>query len=269
VSPFILYQAKAVPAFARKIIDHPYKWLSLVAAWAYVNELAKTEVGEVPEEDKDERDRATWGYFFPGFTQLPITDEEGNKGATDISRYTPLRRARHGCAARLDARRVLAPVRRSVATPGGPVLDLALRALNVHPLTKKPLFDRDAPPSKTNIATALREATDFSLPSALGFHRRQLVEDYDNRDWAKLKNDLLGPLGTKPRFVREGAAYDRAKFEHDRRMNDLKYLRRRALDANHNPARDSIIDHQFDVLEMAADAAFERRTTPPAKGERP
>lgn len=267
VSPFILYQAKAVPAFAASIIDHPYRYLSLVAAWAAINELSKREVGEVPEEDRDLRDRATWGYFFPGFTQLPITNEEGDKGATDMARYTPFGGLATGAPPGTlpDALYEGAP---QVATPGGPFIDLALRAANVHPMTREPLISRDAPRNE-NIATLLREATDLALPSSIGFHLTQITKDYDNRDWEKLKNDLLGPVGTKPRFVRSGGPQQRARYELDRSLRDIKYKLRRELDANKNPDRDSIIIERAMERQIRAMENYDRRTNPPAKGERP
>jgi hypothetical protein len=80
VSPFIMYQAKAVPAFARNVVDHPWKYMTLIAAWGAMNELGKQEMGEVPESDIPEPDRRTYGYFFPGITQLALGDEKGNKG---------------------------------------------------------------------------------------------------------------------------------------------------------------------------------------------
>ncbi len=266
VSPFVMYQAKAVPAFAKKIIDHPYKWLSLVAAWAALDMISKRNVGEIPEEDRDERDRATWGYMFPGFVQLPITNTEGDKGATDMSRYTPLGGFTTGAPpGSVPDAFGNAP---GVATPGGPVIDLALRAANVHPFTKDPLFSRSAPRSE-NIATALREATDLALPSAAGYHLRQITADYDNRDWDKLKNDLLGPLGTKPRFVRTGSPQQRARYELDSALRDVQYRMRRELQANKNPERDSVIIERAMERQIRAMENYDRRVTPPAKGERP
>ena len=267
VSPFILYQAKAVPAFAAKIIDHPWKWLSLVALWGGVNELSKREVGAVPEEDRDERDRATWGYFFPGFTQLPITDAEGNKGAVDMARYTPLGGFATGAppGSVPEALSANAP---QVATPGGPVIDLALRAANVHPMTKQPLLNRDAPPSD-NIRTLLQEATDFALPTSLGYYVRQVQTDYDNADWAKLKNDMLGPVGTRPRFVRPGGPQQRARHDLEQSLNEIKYQMRRELDANKNPARDSVIIEKYLERQLRAMDNYDRRANPPAPGTRP
>jgi diguanylate cyclase (GGDEF)-like protein len=267
VSPFLLYQAKAVPAFTKSVIDHPWKYVSLIAAFAALNEYSKREVGEVPEEDRDERDRATWGYLFPGFTQLPITDAEGNKGATDVARYTPFGGLATGAPPGTvpDAFSSNAP---QVASPGGPALDLAARALNVHPMTKRPLFSRDLP-LRDNIQTALREGTDFVLPSGAGYHTTQIVRDYDNRDWAKLQNDLLGPLGSKPRFVRPGAASDAADYEYDRTLRDLRFQLERDLEATKDTARaNRLIEREL----AREDQAFEnnmRRVNPPAKGTRP
>jgi hypothetical protein len=266
-SPFILYTAKAVPSFAAKIVDHPYRWLTLVSAWAAVDMLSQQEVGALPEEDRDARDRATWGYFFPGMIQLPIANAEGDKGATDVARYTPLGGLATGAPPGTvpDALYEGAP---QIATPGGPAIDLALRAANVHPYTKKPLISRDAPRSE-NIATLLREATDFALPSAVGFHLRQITKDYDNRDWDKLKNDMLGPVGTKPRFVRMGAPQKRAQYELDQSLRDIKYRLRRDLDDSRNPTRDSALIERAIEREIRAMENYERRVTPPAKGERP
>jgi hypothetical protein len=112
----------------------------------------------VPEEDKDERDRATWGYFFPGFTQLPITDPEGNKGNVDASRYTPFGGFATGAPPGTvpDA---LSPSAPQIATPGGPVIDLALRAVNVHPYTKRPSCRAMPRPRRTSPRYCARRPT--------------------------------------------------------------------------------------------------------------
>jgi hypothetical protein len=115
----------------------------------------------------------------------------------------------------------------------------------------------------------LREATDFALPSAVGFHLRQITKDYDNRDWDKLRNDLLGPVGTKPRFVRAGAPEQRARYELDKSLRDIQYRMRRELNDNKNPDRDSLIIERAMERQIRAMENFDRRTNPPAKGERP
>jgi hypothetical protein len=103
----------------------------------------------------------------------------------------------------------------------------------------------------------------------MGFHLRQLTEDYDNRDFTKLKTDLLGPMGTKPRFTRPGAATTRAKHDLDQSLSEMKYELQRALDANKNPERDSVLIEQYFERTLRAMENFDRRTNPPEHGGRP
>jgi hypothetical protein len=232
-----------------------------------VNELSKREVGEIPEEDRDERDRATWGYFFPGFTQLPITNERGDKGATDMARYTPFGGLATG-APPGSVPEALTSGAPQVATPGGPLIDAALRVSNVNPLSRKPLIERDTPPER-KIGALLHEAADFALPSSLSYHAARLAEDYDNRDWEKMKNDLLGPLGTKPRFVRQGAAKQRATYDYDMAMRAMQQRLRQNLRANRDPARvPELVERAMEEAAAAA-SAYKRRVTPPPPGTRP
>lgn len=235
VSPFIMYQAKAVPAFARNVVDHPWKYLSLMAAWGAVNELGKQEMGEVPETDIPLNQRKDFGYFFPGFTQLPFGDERGNKAAVDMARWTPASGLTTG-APPGSLPEAFSDQGMSLVTPGGPVIDAALQGSNVDPYTKGPLIKRDRP-TRENVGALLNKAADFALPSSLGFHTTRLTEDMDNEDWTKFKNDLFGPLGIKPKYVRPGAVATDAEFTLERSLRDMKQELRHALRANKNEER--------------------------------
>ena len=264
VSPFILYTAKAVPAFARSVVDHPWKYLTLMAAWGAMNELSKEEVGEVPERDIPVADRRSYGYFFPGFTQLPFASERGEKAAIDLARWTPLSGLTTG-APPGSAAEAFSDDGSALVTPGGPVIDAALRASNVDPFTRDPLLKRDRPTSE-NVARAGREVANFMLPSSLAFHYERLKADIQNEDWTKFKNDLLGPTGAKPRYVRPGAVAVDAVYTLRRSLADMKQQFRKDLRANKNPDRVRELARQYQTRVATALANFKQRLgeAPPA-----
>jgi diguanylate cyclase (GGDEF)-like protein len=257
ISPFILYQAKAVPAFARNVVDHPWKYMSLIAAWGAMDQMAQQEMGPVPESDVPVNQRKTYGYFFPGFTQLPFGDEKGNKAAVDVARWTPMSGLTTG-APPGSVPEAFGDNGMALVTPGGPVIDAALRGSNVDPYKKEPRLKRDRPTSE-NVGKVLNDAADFVLPSALGFHASRLKGDIDNADWTKFKNDLLGPTGIKPSYVRPGAVAMDAAFTLERSLRDMKQEFRVALRANKNPERVGELAKQYQTRVATALANFKDR----------
>lgn len=257
VSPFVMYQAKAVPAFAKNVVDHPWKYLSLIAAWGAVNELGKEEQGEVPEVDIPVNQRKTYGYFFPGFTQLPFGDERGNRAAVDMARYTPMGGLTTG-APPGSLPEAFSDEGMALTTPGGPVIDAALRGSNVDPYTHDPLIKRDRP-LKENVGKLANEAANFILPSALGIHAQRLHEDIQNADWTKFKNDLFGPAGIKPRYVRPGAVATDAAYTLRRSLADMKQELRRDLRANKDPDRVKVLTDRYMNRVATALANFKSR----------
>ncbi|MEP6990079.1 MAG: diguanylate cyclase [bacterium] len=234
-APFIMYQAKAVPEFVRNVIDHPWKYLTMMSMWGYLNEKSKETVGEIPEHDIPLVDRQSFGYLFPGMTQLPFADAEGNKAATDLARWTPLSGFTTG-APPGSVPEAFGDNGMQLVTPGGPAIDAALQVSNIDPYSKGPLLRPDRSTSE-NVGKLLNKAADFALPSALGIHASRLKADYDNEDWTKFKNDLLGPLGVKPRFNRPGAVAVDAEFRLQRDLRDMKQELKQSLRANKNEDR--------------------------------
>jgi hypothetical protein len=239
--------------------------VSLVAAWAAMNELSKQEVGEVPESDIPVNQRRAYGYFFPGFTQLPIADDRGNKGATDMARWTPMSGVTTG-APPGSVPEAFGDNGSALVTPGGPVIDAALRASNVDPFSKGPMLKRDRPLGE-NVATAAHAAADFVLPSAFGFHAERLREDVNNADWTKFKNDLLGPTGAKPRYVRPGAVASDAVYTLNSSLRDMKQEFKKTLRANKDPDRVRELSEQYKKRVATALSNFKSRigTPPPSE----
>jgi hypothetical protein len=264
ISPFIMYQAKAVPAFARNVIDHPWKYMTLIAAWGAMNELGKQDQGEVPESDIAPNLRRTYGYFFPGMTQLPLGDEKGNKGAVDMSRWTPMSGVTTG-APPGSVPEAFGDNTPGIVAAGGPVVDAALQASNVDPFTHDPMLKRDRPLGE-NVANVAHRVADFALPSAFGFHAGRLKEDMTNEDWTKFKNDLLGPTGVKPRYVRPGAVMQDATFTLERDLRDMKQEYKKSLRANKDPERVSVLAEQYKKRVATALANYKERVgTPPSR----
>jgi diguanylate cyclase (GGDEF)-like protein len=263
VAPFILYPAKALPRFAQRMIDNPVRYLTLMAAWGTLNELSKQEVGEVPDSDVAIRDRrSALGYFLPGFTQLPFTNERGERAAVDMARWTPVAAATTmappgSVPGSMNER---AP---DIARAGGPVIDLAARfGANVDTYTGEPRYKRDYPP-KENIGRLLNDAAETVLPQALGFHRERLSDDIANKDWDKFKNDLLGPTGLRPRYVRPGANLLNASFTLESSLREMKQQLKLDLRNNRDPERVQVLTDRYRARIAQALANFKDRIGAP------
>lgn len=244
VAPFILYPAKVLPRFAAQVVDHPVRWMTLMALWGGLNEYSQQQVGDVPDIDVPPGQRRLFGYFMPGFTQLPMRDERGNRAATDIGRWTPISGITSGAPpgsipAAFDEHTP------DVFRAGGPVVDLAAKfGANIDPFTQKPVYRADYP-ARENIGKLLNDVSGTMLPSALDFHAARIKEDIQNRDIPKLKNDALGPSGLRPRFIRPGGNARAATFELQQSLNDMKQSLKNDLIANKNPARVPLLRERY------------------------
>lgn len=273
LAPFILYPAKAVPRFTRQMIDHPWRYVALMSAWAALNEYAERDEGEVSDSDLPIKDRtqSKWGYFFPGFTQLPTQDEQGNKGATDIARWTPM----SGVTTGTPPGSVTGTINEklpAILQPSGPVADAVAKLYgNVDPTTGRPRIKPDYPVGE-NISTLLNDASELALPPALGFHRKRLQEDVENRDFAKFRTDILGPTGLRPRFVRPGANISAALHQLETSLSDMEYDFKRELRNNKDsrPERtQALVDRYLRRRKSAIDNFTERTGSPPPAEVRP
>lgn len=265
LAPFILYPAKVLPRFAKNMVDHPGRYLTLIAGWAALDQIGAHGIpgvfegaGEVDEEDIEYRDRRLLGYFFPGFTQLPLTNEQGDKGGVGIERYTPLT-AITDVAQPGTPTAALSDRFPRVLTPSGPFTDLYAKfANNYDTYLQEPRY-KAYYGARTNIGRALEDAAQFALPSIAGFHGEALYRDYKNRDFDKMKNDLLGPTGMRPRYAARGRAQDNADYQLDKDLQDIQRDMNRALDRSHSPERDEEIMREAEEREDRAYRLFEQR----------
>jgi diguanylate cyclase (GGDEF)-like protein len=266
ISPFVLYPAKALPRLGQQIIDHPWRYLTLISIWGGLNEYSQRQVGDVEDRDLPVGQRNRLGYFFPGFTQLPFENEKGERGGVDVSRWTPL------SALTTAAPPGSVPASFSERAPdilraGGPVVDLAARfGANVDPYTGSPAYARDYPPSQ-NISSLLQDVAGTMLPSALDFHAERIKEDIANADWDKFKNDLLGPTGLRPRFIRPGANVVNASYQLDNSLREMKQDFRRSLRYNKNPDRIETLRRRYMARVHQAITNFTERTGQPPPPE--
>lgn len=263
IAPFVLYPAKALPRFAAQVIDHPWRYMTLVALWGGLNEYAESEVGEVADSDLRIADRRRLGYFLPGFTQLPFSNARGDKAGVDVARWTPMSAITTAAPpgsvpASFDER--LPDIFRA----GGPVVDLAARfGANVDPYSGKPAYARDYP-VKENVASLLNDVSGTMLPSALDFHTERIKEDIENRDFDKLKNDALGPTGLRPRFVRPGANLRDASNQLENSLREMKQDFRRSMINNQNQQRVPVLrDRYFQRVHQALTNYRERNGQEP------
>lgn len=266
VSPFILYPAKAVPKFAELIVDHPWRYMTFVAMATALHEYSEAEVGEVPEHDLAVRDRpGALGRLLPGLVQLPFKNERGEKAMTDVSRWTPLS-ALTTAAPPGAAGAVISDEYPALFQPSGPLVDLAAKAATGRDTySGRPLVRRDYPLGE-NLATTANEVGRTFLPPAAGFHADRVKQDIQNRDMDKLRTDLMGPTGLRPRYIRPGGNTRAAVYQLQASVRDMKYELQRELIANKNPARQQVIVDRFKRRIASAVDNFRERMgeEPPA-----
>lgn len=270
-SPFFLYPLRAIPRFAQQTIDHPWRYVALMGAFAAIDLYSRSQVGAIDERDLQPGDRRdSFGYFLPGFTQLPMMNERGEKGAMDMARWTPLSMMTSSAPAGTTGG-AISDEFPAFLQPSGPAMDIGARvAANTDAFTGQPLVKKDYPMGE-NIATVLNQAAEAVTPSMLAFHRKRIQEDVANNDWDKLRNDLLGPTGLRARFTRPGAQVRSATFQLDTDLREMKREFQRAMIANKNPDRvpelrqqymarvSSAIEHFRDRLGRAPDEAIVKR----------
>lgn len=264
VSPFVLWPLKVLPPVAKNVVDHPYRYLTLIAAGAALDEYSKSQVGEIPEEDIEVRDRRKWGYFFPGFTQLPFVDSEGRKAAIDISRFTPFSNATD-VANQGSTGAAISDRFPRILTPSGPGAELwNIAANNYDSFRGEPRYSDTSGPWGVagEIAKDLGRA---AAPPAFGFHLPRVLNDLANSDRAKAGTDALGLLGARPRFTEPGGVAFRAQLDYEKDMQRLNRELKRALNASRNPARDEELYRDYDAKVDRAAAKYEATVSPPAR----
>lgn len=263
VSPFVLYPAKALPTFARHVVEHPWRYMGLIAAWGGANELAQSQVGDVAQADlPPAQRRGKLGYGLPGLTQIPFAskDRQGRRPAYDISRFTPISalttNAPPGAAVSSISERIPAAL-----NPSGPATDLASIALNVDPYTGKPRLTPGM--TGTDVAGALgEEAVDLTLPPVLGFQRRRLVEDLRNNDLQSAGVNAFGLLGLRPRYVRPGEYADQARYELEQALMDAKQQLRRGMRRSQSGARNQDLMQDYERRVQGARERYTERVSP-------
>lgn len=259
IAPFILYPAKALPRFAAQVVDHPWRYAALMAAWGGLNELSKHEVGETDEADLKPSDRRPFGYALPGFTQLPFSNKAGDKAGVDLARWTPV------AAATTAAPPGSVPASFDESLPdifriSGPATDLSARlGANVDPYSGKPAYARDYPPSE-NATHLVNDLAGTALPPAADFHATRIRDDIRNRDFDKLQNDALGPTGLRPRFTRPGAQMRESAFTLENSLREMKQDLRRSLINNKNEGRVEVLISRYQRHVKQAFDNFRERT---------
>jgi hypothetical protein len=261
LAPFILYSAKAVPAFAKQIVDHPVRYMTLIATWGALDQYAKSQVGDVPDTDIEERDRREFGYFFPGFVQLPFTNAKGDKAMEDLSRWTPMSGVTDVAQPGVTASQFSSKWPR-ILTPSGPATDIYSKfSGNIDTQSGQRRYSIEKP-LKRNIGQALEDAGDLVLPSALGFHRRRLLEDFDNKDFDALKTDLPGLAGLRPRYIRPGSVAMGAGISMQKALDDAHAEARRALMKSQSDDQNEKIIKQYIEYVDQITHNFQNRVSP-------
>ena len=238
VSPFIRWSAQTLPGVAANIVEHPYRWIGISAFLAGLDEIAKHEVGAIPERDLDERDRRVAGYFFPGFTQLPYVDEQGQKMAVDLARWNPSSSATDIAQRGSTARAIFGSRFPRILSPSGPLFDIAdIAVANRNTFTDRPRF-RESMSKGRKLSTALEAAATLGLPSALSYHVPNVLTDLVNNDVTRAENDALGLLGMRPRPIKPGQASFFSALDEQKTIDDIRReLRSEVRKAKNNPER--------------------------------
>ena len=270
IFPFILWPAKALPAFAKGVIDHPWRYVTLVASLGLLDEMSQQTEGEVPERDIPERERRKAGYFFPGFTQLPWSRETGEKAAIDPSRWFPTASLTTAVPPGSVPSELFGPNTPAMLQPGGPIINVGSKlAVNKDPFTGDPYYHEDYG-TKYNIGKALEIAGDEVSPAMLGFHRRRLVKDYKNRDFDAMLNDALGAtVGLRSRYVRPGANIRSAVYQFKSFTSEEKQRLSRELLAvgGRNPERSKEFIDRYIARVNNASQSFQRKMGQPVPPE--
>jgi len=260
IAPFILYPAKAIPTFARHVIEHPWRYLGLVAAWTALDKHSQEKVGPIDQLDLPPDQRRGWaGTALPGLTQVPFEGPSGAKGAFDIARWTPLSGLTDASPPG-SATSVAFDNWPRLLSPSGPLTDIGARLANTDPYTGQKLVPRSATPGEFGEVVA-EGAADLLLPPALGFHRRRLTEDIQSGDRAAVANDAAGLVGLRPRYVRPGQYQQRAQYELEQALMDAKQRLRQGLRKSQRPERDEDLYDEYENRARRAQERYIDRTT--------
>jgi hypothetical protein len=246
-APFILYPAKMLPHFARLVVEHPWRYLSLVALWAGADMYSEGKVGEIADADIAERDRHGYGYFLPGLTQLPFADPDtGGRAALDVSRYTPLSSLTTGAPPGTFASAAFGDNYPQLLSASGPITELVGRfILNTDPYTGDRIIDPGEAAGSVR-SKIVSNVLQVAAPPGLGLHRERISRDLANDDNKALVNDLLGLAGLRPRYAREGAGTEDAVFRARESMTAAMRRFRRNIRAAQNATperRAHILEH--------------------------
>jgi hypothetical protein len=239
VFPFIIYPIKAIPVLAKGLIEHPERWLTLMAIWGAVDQYSRHVVGR-PAHDAQppgQREGGRFGYFVPTSIQLPIRGRGGKRYFADLSRWTPLAALTTGAPPGTTLGQIHENVP-GLLQPSGPLVDITARGiLNRDPFTGDPWFGRSDTPVE-RVGKVAGAAAQLALPPALGFHVPRIVEELRNRDPETARMQALGLFGLRPRVTRPGAYEEHVHAALQRELEEITTRYGRLIrEAERNPSR--------------------------------
>lgn len=213
IAPFALFPAKALPTFARHLVDHPERWITVTAALLALNEYGEQESGyDFGAGDIPERDRTSgFGPLFPELIQLPMKrDKKGGVAAIDAMRWTPGQAVTQGAPEHSAAGRLGLP---SLLTPTGPIIDIGTAlGTNTDAFSGKRITEERG---SAALPDYLEYAAKEMLPTAATLHAPRFAEDLEKANYPKAATDALGFVGARPRYFQPGEGARRAHYEYD------------------------------------------------------
>lgn len=237
LSPFVLFPAKALPMVISSVVEHPWRYLTLAAAWAGLDQYSRAAVGPVNERDLRPDQRASkLGYVMPGPIQLPTKGDRGEKMMFDVARFTPMSGLVSGSPPGATTT-AISPDWPQAFTPSGPLFDLAARfGFNTEPFTGDEWIG--PADSKTDVAKKVGgAAAGMVLPTALAFHLPRVVSDLRNADTKAARTDALGFVGARPQIVIPGLQSAKEQKELNAAIAAIELETRRKLIRNRDPRR--------------------------------
>lgn len=269
VFPFIRYPVKALPTFARLIADHPERWLVLTSMLLALNEYGEQVAGEELSSEDVPFDRRGSGLSAaaPDLVQVPWGHDKGmGVPAVDFTRMTPISGLTTGAPPGTFAGEAGLPM---VASPGGPLLDMAAALrYNIKPgafnVDDKMIRyeDRDDPVS---ISKRIFEAArSTAAPPLLGYYLDEAREAVRTGDPVRKQNWWLSQIAMRPRYYVPGEQLDRAEYELEQAMNDIRYQERRRLKRTAPEGEPFPVFDSYEQRTNRARRVFEKRTGQPA-----
>jgi len=233
VSPFIMYPVKAIPFVTGQIIEHPWRWATLAAMWGGLDQYSRKQVGAIAEADlrPSQRTNKYLGYLEPGMTQLPFTNERGDKYGTDLARWTPFSALTGSPAPGSTAFAALGERVPGILQPSGPFVDIGARLTNTDPFTGDKLIKPGAD-WREKAGVGAKSAAALTLPSALSFHAPRVLDNLVNADPKAASINALGLVGARPQVVRPGMQQWREQKDYEDARNQIIADLRRALRAS-------------------------------------